>query len=115
MSVKVWKEGQTKETEEEKRERLEKNEQYMAMPYEAKVGLARSRIWEWYDECRRSGKTCAVSVGGLDSITLLALARDELGDDISSYCLKKIKQCLHWLSPPSVPQFPEVPVVTRLF
>ena len=40
---------------------------------------------------------------------------DELGDDIGSYCLKKIKQCLHWLSPPSVPQFPEVPVVTRLF
>ena len=82
MSVKVWKEGQTKETEEEKRERLEKNEQYLSMPYEAKVSLARSRIWEWYDECRRNGKTCAVSVGGLDSITLLALARDELGDDI---------------------------------
>lgn len=82
MGVKVWREGQTKETEEEKRERLAMNEQYMAMPYGAKVSLARTRIWEWYDECKRNGKTCAVSVGGLDSITLLALVRDELGDDI---------------------------------
>lgn len=82
MGVKVWREGQTKETEEEKRERLAMNEQYMAMPYGAKVSLARNRIWEWYDECKRNGKTCAVSVGGLDSITLLALVRDELGDDI---------------------------------
>ncbi len=81
MSVKVWQEGQTRETEEEKRERLAKNEQYMAMPYEAKVCLARSRIWEWYDECRKNDKNYAVSVGGLDSITLLALCRDELGDD----------------------------------
>lgn len=82
MGVKVWREGQTKETEEEKRERLSMNDQYMAMPYGAKVSLARNRIWEWYDECKRNGKTCAVSVGGLDSITLLALVRDELGDDI---------------------------------
>lgn len=70
-----------KETEEEKQERLAKNAQYMAMPYEAKVCLARNRIWEWYDECRKNGKDYAVSVGGLDSITLLHLVRDELGED----------------------------------
>lgn len=81
MGVKVWQPGQSKETEEEKRERLAKNDQYMAMPYEAKVRLARQRIWEWYEECRRNGKSCVVSVGGLDSITLLALVRDELGED----------------------------------
>lgn len=50
------------------------------MPYAAKVCLARSRIWEWVEECRRNEKNYAVSVGGLDSITLLALVRDELGD-----------------------------------
>lgn len=80
--VKIWQEGQKRETEEEKRARIAQNEQYMSMPYEAKVCLARSRIWEWYDECRRNNKTPAVSVGGLDSITLLALVRDELGGDI---------------------------------
>lgn len=92
MSIKVWKEGQKKETEEEKRERLEKNEQYMSMPYGAKVSLARNRIWEWADECWRHGKGYAVSVGGLDSITLLALCRDELGscDGISVSILEDL-------------------------
>lgn len=79
MSVKVWQEGQAKETEEEKKARLAQNEQYLSMPYGAKVNLARNRIWEWYDACMKNGKHCAVSVGGLDSITLLALCRDELG------------------------------------
>lgn len=78
--VKVWKEGQTKETEEEKRLRLAYNEQYMALPYEAKVNLARDRIYEWANECTKNDKSYAVSVGGLDSITLLALCRDELGE-----------------------------------
>ena len=81
MSVKVWTEGQTKETEEEKQERLAMNAQYMAMPYGAKVSLAEARIWEWYRECGANGKNYAVSVGGLDSITLLALCRKTLGAD----------------------------------
>lgn len=67
-----------RETPEEKAERLAANAQYMAMPYEAKVCLARSRIWEWKETCELNGKNYAVSVGGLDSITLLALCRDEL-------------------------------------
>lgn len=71
-----------KETKEEKEARLAKNEQYMSMPYAAKVSLARQRIWEWYETCNHYGKKCAVSVGGLDSITLLALCREELGDDL---------------------------------
>lgn len=82
MSIKTWAPGQKRESEEEKRERLAKNEAYMSMPYEAKVILARNRIWEWYDECRRNDRTCAISVGGLDSITLLALVREELGESI---------------------------------
>lgn len=55
-------------------------EQYKAMPYAAKVSLARSRIWEWVETCRANDKSCHVSVGGLDSITLLLLIRDEYGD-----------------------------------
>jgi hypothetical protein len=53
-------------------------EQYKAMPYEAKVCLARQRIWEWYKTCQDNFKSCHVSVGGLDSITLLLLIRDEM-------------------------------------
>jgi len=71
-----------KETEEERRQRLETNDQYLNAPYAVKVILARQRIWEWVDTCRRNGKNYAVSVGGLDSITLLCLARDELGQDV---------------------------------
>lgn len=56
-----------RETEQEKRERLAKNDQYMKMPYGAKVQLARERIWEWRDTCIKNGKNYAVSVGGLDS------------------------------------------------
>lgn len=82
MSVKIWKPGQTRESEDEKRDRLDKNEQYMSMPYEAKVNLAKTRIWEWDDTCCHYGKTPAVSVGGLDSITLLALVQSELGKDV---------------------------------
>ena len=80
-----------KETAEEKRERLEKNAQYLAQPYECKVILARQRIWEWHDTCRRNGKECAVSVGGLDSITLLMLARDELGDWVKGISVSSLE------------------------
>ena len=76
--TKVWKPGQTRETEEERAYRLETNRQYLEQPYELKVILARQRIREWKNTCLENGKSYAVSVGGLDSITLLALARDEL-------------------------------------
>lgn len=71
-----------KETEEEKRARLQKNDIFLNEPYELKVKRARMRIREWQDTCWANGKDCAVSVGGLDSITLLALCRDELGNDL---------------------------------
>lgn len=96
--VKEWKEGQRKETKEEKEARLSANAQYMALPYDAKVALAKNRIWEWKDACWRNDKDYAVSVGGLDSITLLALCREELGecDGISVSCLEdKSIQAVH--------------------
>ena len=76
--TKVWTSGQKKETAEEREYRLAANEQYLALPYKAKVALARNRILQWRDVCWENGKTYAVSVGGLDSITLLALCRDTL-------------------------------------
>lgn len=81
IPAKVWQEGQRKETEEEKRIRKETNDQMLALPYAAKVSLARTRIIDWRDTCAVYGKDYAVSVGGLDSITLLALVRDTLESD----------------------------------
>ena len=53
-------------------------QQYISMPYEAKVLLAEQRIREWYDTCQEHGKNCHISVGGLDSITLTLLVRRTL-------------------------------------
>ena len=82
MAVKVWKEGGRKETEAEKKERIAVNAQRMALPYSAKVNMAKRRIREWADACDEYGKNYAVSVGGLDSITLLALCRETLKEDV---------------------------------
>lgn len=83
MPVKVWKEGQHKETYDEKLLRLQMNAQRMALPYEAKVNMAKRRIREWADMCYENGKNYAVSVGGLDSITLLTLCRQTLDEDVT--------------------------------
>lgn len=82
MAVKIWKEGQHKETPEEKDERLKRNEFLMSRPYEDKVAWAADIVEEWRDVCREYGKNYAVSVGGLDSITLLAFCRKVLGEDV---------------------------------
>lgn len=78
--TKIWQPGQHKETPEEKEERLAAIQQYLAQPYDMKVMTAENRIWEWQSTCRQYGKDYAVSVGGLDSITLLALCRKVLGE-----------------------------------
>lgn len=72
-------------------EKREVAEQYKAMPYECKVSLARQRIWEWRDTCRENGKSCHVSVGGLDSITLLHLVREELGPDVPAISISSLE------------------------
>lgn len=41
------------------------------MPYDFKVKYARIRAFEFYNECGKRDLDCYVSVGGLDSITLL--------------------------------------------
>lgn len=71
-----------RETKEEKELRLSNNKMCLEMSYEGKVILAKARVKEWKRICRRDGKNYAVSVGGLDSITLLAFVRDVLGEDV---------------------------------
>lgn len=82
MGVKVWQPGQKKETAEEKEIRLNINAQMLAMSYEQKVARAKRTIREWADWCYDNGKDYAVSVGGLDSITLLQLCRETLHEDV---------------------------------
>lgn len=80
-----------KETEEERRARLAKNDRFLAEPYELKVKRARLRIREWRDTCWENDKEPAVSVGGLDSITLLALVREELGPDAEGISVSSLE------------------------
>lgn len=43
--------------------------------YDFKVNYARIRAWEFYNECAKRDLNVHVSVGGLDSITLLLFLR----------------------------------------
>ncbi|MBQ5832089.1 MAG: hypothetical protein IIW43_01265, partial [Selenomonadales bacterium] len=47
------------------------------LPYAAKVEHAKIRVREWIGTCATEGASCHVSVGGLDSITLLYFIRNE--------------------------------------
>ncbi|MBR3105852.1 MAG: hypothetical protein IKH30_01555 [Clostridia bacterium] len=94
----MWQAGQKKETEAEKTARVAHNTQMLSLPYTAKVAVAESRIRDWQTTCEQYGKNYAVSVGGLDSITLLALCREVLGhcDGISVSILEdKSIQSVH--------------------
>jgi hypothetical protein len=55
--------------------------QKQSMPYEQKIAHAEKRAWEFYDKITGEGKNVHVSVGGLDSITLLMFLRS-IGIDI---------------------------------
>ena len=56
--------------------------QKQSLPYAQKVMHAKRRAWEFYDKITGEGKECHVSVGGLDSITLLVFFRSIGIDDI---------------------------------
>lgn len=55
--------------------------QKQALPYEQKVMHAKRRAWEFYDKITGEGMNCHVSVGGLDSVTLLVFLRS-IGIDV---------------------------------
>lgn len=62
--------------EENTAENIELFRQYMLLPYEAKKNHAEVRAWEFVNDCAREGLNYHVSVGGLDSITLLLFLRN---------------------------------------
>lgn len=72
--------------------------QRQALPYEAKIMLAKRRAWEFYDKMTGEGKECHVSVGGLDSITLLVFLRS-IGIDVPAISVSiledKSNQAVH--------------------
>lgn len=61
--------------EENTAENIELFRQYMLLPYEAKKNHAEVRAREFVNDCAREGLNYHVSVGGLDSITLLLFLR----------------------------------------
>lgn len=59
----------------DKQQKIEDFNKKMLMPYEFKVDYARIRALEFRDECEKIGLNYYVSVGGLDSTTLLLFLR----------------------------------------
>lgn len=55
--------------------------QIQSLPYAQKLTFVECRAWEFYKKITREGKECHVSVGGLDSITLLVFLRS-IGIDV---------------------------------
>lgn len=63
------------EFKQHKRQRHNEMVALQSLPYEVKVGKAKQRIREFIQGCDQLGYNTHVSVGGLDSITLLCLIR----------------------------------------
>lgn len=58
--------------------------------YEFKVRYAEARAWEFLNECGKRGLSCYVSVGGLDSITLLLFLRS-IGIDVPAVSVSSLE------------------------
>lgn len=54
---------------------IQEFQQKQSLPYKAKVAHAEKKAWEFYDTITGRGNNVHVSVGGLDSITLLVFLR----------------------------------------
>ena len=89
--AKIWQPGQKRETPEERKARIARNDVMMQQPYEVKVRMAELRIEDWARTCDDYGMDCHVSVGGLDSITLLALVRRVLGDSAKGVSVSSLE------------------------
>ena len=59
-------------------------------PYEFKKNYARIRAWEFYEECCKRDLNCHISVGGLDSITLLCFLR-KIGIDVPAVSVSSLE------------------------
>lgn len=60
------------------------------LPYAAKIEHAKIRVREWIETCVKEGASCHVSVGGLDSITLLCFIRNE-GYDVPAISVSRLE------------------------
>lgn len=60
------------------------------MPYDFKKQYARIRAWEFYNECAKRNLDCYVSVGGLDSITLMFFLKS-IGIDIPAVSVSSLE------------------------
>ena len=60
------------------------------MPYDFKVNYAKIRAREFYNECGKRDLDCYVSVGGLDSITLLLFLRS-IGIDVPAVSVSSLE------------------------
>lgn len=59
-------------------------------PYEFKKRYAAIRAWEFYEECGKRGLNTYVSVGGLDSLTLLLFLRS-IGIDVPAVSVSALE------------------------
>ncbi len=81
------------EFEQWKKEKKEQKQRFTAMqnlPYKVKVKRAEQRVYEFLDEMDKRGCNAHVSVGGLDSITLLLFIR-HLGIDIPAISVSGVE------------------------
>jgi hypothetical protein len=79
--------------EEFKQQKKDKKARFTAMqklPYEVKVKRAELRAIEFYNEMDKRGMNCHVSVGGLDSITLLIFLR-HIRLDVPAISVSKVE------------------------
>lgn len=60
------------------------------MPYDFKKQYARIRAWEFYNECAKRNLDCYVSVGGLDSITLMLFLKS-IGIDVPAVSVSSLE------------------------
>ena len=61
------------------------------LPYDAKVAHAEVRAWEFYNKIIGEGGNCHVSVGGLDSLTLLFFLR-KIGIDVPAISVSSLEK-----------------------
>lgn len=84
------KELSNEEWRQQKKEQKARFTQMQNMPYEVKVRRAEIRAYEFYNEMEKRNLNCHVSVGGLDSITLLMFLR-KIGIDVPAVSVSSLE------------------------
>lgn len=84
------KELSTEQWKDEKKKKKAQMAAMQALPYEVKVKRAERRAFEFIEELDRRGMSAHVSVGGLDSITLLVFLR-HIGIDVPAISVSALE------------------------